>query len=173
MFWHCSLLIGSASSLVPAGSPSRGGDVKVCVLDINQVSLPTLFTLFLRLFLSYGPFICISFNKFSRQLSVFSLCSPSLISTLLVLSTLYLFLNVFLNGFGDPAILPCAATRVGGGRDPGDWGTHWLRSVGTNTSLRPGLLLDGWLGWPDPINRLVVLSPNLRIRRQRLGSIGG
>ena len=41
------------------------------------------------------------------------------------------------------------------------------------TSLWPGLLLDGWLGWPDPINRLVVLSPNLRIRRQRLGSIGG
>ena len=48
-----------------------------------------------------------------------------------------------------------------------------LRSVGANTSLCPGLLLDGWLGWPDPINRLVVLSPNLRIRRQRLGSIGG
>ena len=35
------------------------------------------------------------------------------------------------------------------------------------------LLLDRWLGWPDPINRLVVLSPNLGIRRQRLGSIGG
>ena len=48
-----------------------------------------------------------------------------------------------------------------------------LRPVGANTSLWPGLLLDGWLGWPDPINRLVVLSPNLGIRRQRLGSIGG
>ena len=36
---------------VPAGSPSRGGDV----LDINQPSLPTPFTLILCLFLSYGP----------------------------------------------------------------------------------------------------------------------
>ena len=58
--------------VVPAGSPSRGGDVKVHVFDINQPSLPTPFTLFLRLFLSYGPFTCISFHKFSRQLSVFA-----------------------------------------------------------------------------------------------------
>ena len=109
-----------SSGQVPAGSPSRGGDVKVYVLDINQPSLPTPFTLFLCLFLSCGPFTCISIHKFSRQLSVFSLCSPSLISASLVLSTVYLFLNVSLNGFGDPARLPCAATRVGGGRDPGD-----------------------------------------------------
>ena len=60
---------------VPGGSPSRGGDVKVCVLDINQPRLPTPFTLFFCLFLSYGPFTCISFYKISRQLSVFSLCS--------------------------------------------------------------------------------------------------
>ena len=105
---------------VPAGTPSRGGDVKVYVLDINQPSLPTPFTLFLRLFLSNGPLTCISFHKFFRQLSVFALCSPSLISASLVLSTVYLFLNVSLNGFGDPARLPCAATRVGGGGDPGD-----------------------------------------------------
>ena len=105
---------------VPSGSPSRGGDVKVCVLDINQPSLPTPFTLFLCLFLSHGPFTCISFNRLSRQLSVFSFCSPGLISALLVLSTIYLFLKVSLNGFRDPARLPCAASRVGGGRDPGD-----------------------------------------------------
>ena len=89
---------GGLRVVVPEGSPSRGGDVKVCVLDINQPSLPTPFTLFLCLFLSYGPFTCISFHKFSRQLSVFSLCSPSLISALLVLSTTYLFLKVSLNG---------------------------------------------------------------------------
>ena len=58
--------------MVPTGSPSRGGDVKVCVFDINQPSLPTPFTLFLYLFLSCGPFTCISFHKFSRKLSVFS-----------------------------------------------------------------------------------------------------
>ena len=28
---------------VPAGSPSRGGDVAACVFDINQPSLPTPF----------------------------------------------------------------------------------------------------------------------------------
>ena len=160
---------------IPTRSPSSsspGGDVMVHVPDINQPSLPTPFTLFLRLFLSYCPFTCISFHEFSWQLSVFSLCSPSHISASLVLSTIYIFLKVSLNGFGDPARLPCAATRVGGGRDPGDWGTHWLRPVGVNTSLWPGLLLDGWLGWPDPINRLVVFSPNFGIRRQRLESIG-
>ena len=70
----------ATSGEVPAGSPSRGGDVKFSVLDINQASLPTPFILFLCLFLSYGPFTCISFHKFSRQLSVSSLCSPSLIS---------------------------------------------------------------------------------------------
>ena len=35
----CLLLL----SLVPAGSPSRGGDVAFHVMDINQLSLPTLF----------------------------------------------------------------------------------------------------------------------------------
>ena len=38
--------------MVPAGSPSRGGDVKVYVLDINQPSFPTFVILFLCLFLS-------------------------------------------------------------------------------------------------------------------------
>ena len=83
----------SLPARVPAGSPSRGGDVKVYVLDINQPSLPTPFTLFSCLFLSYGPFTYISFHKFSRQLSVFSLCSPSLISASLVLSTIYIYLS--------------------------------------------------------------------------------
>ena len=49
---------------------------------------------------SYGPFTCISFHKFSRQCSVFSLWSPHLISALLALSTIYLFLTVSLNGCG-------------------------------------------------------------------------
>ena len=38
--------------VVPADSPSRGGDGTVYVLDVKQPSLPTLFTLFLCLFLS-------------------------------------------------------------------------------------------------------------------------
>ena len=93
-----SLSLSHTHTHVPAGSPSRGGDIKVYVLDINQPSLPTPFTLFLCLFLSYGPFTYISFQKSSRQLSAFSLSSPSLISAFLVLSTIYLFLKNSLNG---------------------------------------------------------------------------
>ena len=39
-----------------AGSPSRGGDVTVYILDINQPSLPTLIILFLCLILSLWLF---------------------------------------------------------------------------------------------------------------------
>ena len=49
---------------------------------------PLLFSLFLCLLLSLWHFNSISFYKFSRQLSVFSLCSSGLISAILVLSTL-------------------------------------------------------------------------------------
>ena len=60
------------------------------------------------LFCSYGCFcLCGSFNsislhKFSRQFSVFSLCSPGLISALLVLSTIYFFIKVSFS----PDIIP-------------------------------------------------------------------
>ena len=86
--WSLPLLLPSP----PAGSSSCGGDVTVYVLDINQPSLPTLFILFLYLFRLYGPFNCIPFHKFSRQLSASSLCSSGLISALLVLSTIYISL---------------------------------------------------------------------------------
>ena len=43
-------------SFVPAGSPSRTGDVAVYVFDINQPSLPTPFYSVLGLFLSLWPF---------------------------------------------------------------------------------------------------------------------
>ena len=54
-------------------------------------------------FYQYSPFNCISYNKFSRQLSPFSLCSSGLISALLVLSTIYLFVKVSLS----PDIILC------------------------------------------------------------------
>ena len=41
---------------VPEDSPSRGGDATVYVLDINQKSSPTIFIVFLCLFLSLWPF---------------------------------------------------------------------------------------------------------------------
>ena len=89
--------------LVPATSPSRGEDVTVDYLNINQQSLPTLFILFLCLFLLYGPFNCILFHKFSQQLPAFPLCSSCLISALLVLSTIYFFMKVSLS----PDIILC------------------------------------------------------------------
>ena len=59
---------------VTSGSPSRGGNVVLCVKEINQPSFSTLFffflfftILFLGLFFClYGTFNCISFHKFSR-----------------------------------------------------------------------------------------------------------
>ena len=71
--------------------------------DTNQPSLPTPFySVLVSVFCLHGPFNCISFHKFSRQLSVFSFCSSGLISALLVLSTEYLFMKVSLS----PDIIP-------------------------------------------------------------------
>ena len=92
-------------SAVPAGSPSRGGDVAVYVFDINHPSFahPCLFCSCVC-FCLHGPFNCISFHKFSRQLSAFSICSSGLVSASLLLSTLYLFMNVSLS----PDMIPCS-----------------------------------------------------------------
>ena len=83
---------------VPVGSPSRGGNVMVYVLDLNQPSLPTLYFCSCVCFCLYGPFTCISFHKFSRQLSAFSLCCSGPISALLlVLNYISLFIKVSLS----------------------------------------------------------------------------
>ena len=53
-------------------------------------------------FCLYGPFNCISFHRFSQQLSVFSLCSSGLISVILVLSTICLCMKASFS----PDIIP-------------------------------------------------------------------
>ena len=85
--------------LVFAGSPSRGGDVTVYVVDINKPSLPAPF------FYS----VLVSVSVFRALLTVFySINSPDnspishsrssdLNSALLVLSTICLFIKVFLS----------------------------------------------------------------------------
>ena len=45
----------------------------------------------------YGPFNCISWHKFSQQLFALSLCSSSLISALLILSTICFCMKVSLS----------------------------------------------------------------------------
>ena len=122
--------------------------------DINQPSLPTPFysalvsislfkalstvfhsinsptTLpFLTLFLwsqlcLIGPFNYISFHKFSRRLSAFSLCSSGLIFASLVLSTLYLFMKVSLS----PDITPQWGAADAEIKVPSDENTELKRS---------------------------------------------
>ena len=93
----------SSSSSVPAGSPSRGGDVAVYVFDVNQPSLPTPFH---SVLVSFSVFMALStvFHCInSPDNSPFSFCSSDLISALLALSTIYLFMKVSLS----PDIIPC------------------------------------------------------------------
>ena len=78
---------------VPAGSPSSGGNVTVYVWHKPTELVHSLLCSWVC-FCIYGPFNYISFHKFSRQFSVFSLSSSGLISALLVLSTIYLFMKV-------------------------------------------------------------------------------
>ena len=77
---------------VPTGPPSHGGDVTVYVRH-KPTELAHSFLFCSCVYFSlYGPFNCTSFHKFSRQLSAFSLCSSGLIFSLLVLSTLSIYL---------------------------------------------------------------------------------
>ena len=43
VYFNCDLSERTVVSLLPAGSPSHGGDIVVYVFDINQPSLPTSF----------------------------------------------------------------------------------------------------------------------------------
>ena len=88
--------------LVPAGSPSHGGDVAVYVFNISQPSLPTPFYSVLA---SISVFMALSnvfHSIYSPDNSAFLFRSSSLISALLVLSTIYLSMKVFFS----PDIIP-------------------------------------------------------------------
>ena len=105
-FWRWIVyapVYNSLATWVPAGSPSCGGDVVVYAWH-KQTQLAHFFLFCSRVYVRlYGPFNCISFHKFSRQLSTFSLCSSSLISALLVLSAIYLSMKVSFS----PDIIHC------------------------------------------------------------------
>ena len=68
--------------LQSAGSPSHVGNV--AVYDINQLSLPTPFNLFLCPFLSLWFFQLYCIHQFSRKIPAFSLCFSGLISALII-----------------------------------------------------------------------------------------
>ena len=88
------ILAGSLRT-VPEGSPSRGGDVAVDVIDINQPSLPTPFS---SVVVSISVFMTLStvFHSihFPEDSPLSHSVLPRLISALLVLSTIYLFMTV-------------------------------------------------------------------------------
>ena len=88
----------------PAGSPSRGEDVTVYDLSKPTQTCPLIFVLFLCLCLSLWTFQLYFYStKVTRQLYVFSPCSSSLVSALLVLSTVRLFMKVSLS----PDVILC------------------------------------------------------------------
>ena len=74
--------------------PASGGDVAVYAFDINQPSLPTSVY---SVLVSVSVFMALStvfhFINSPHQLSAFSLCSPGLVSALLVFSTISLFMK--------------------------------------------------------------------------------
>ena len=102
----CWLVIKRLHYTFPRAHRHLVGMLRFMSLTWNNRACSVLFILFLCLFLSYDPFNCISFLKFSRQLSTFSLCSSGHTFALLVLSTTYLFLflwkslSVLLLSFG-------------------------------------------------------------------------
>ena len=81
---------------------SHGGDVPIYVWHKPAELAHSFLLCSCVYFCLYDLFNCISFHKFSRQLSVFSLGSCGLSSAFLVLSTTYLFIKVFCS----PNIIP-------------------------------------------------------------------
>ena len=76
--WRCMF---SNSPFVPAGSPSRGGDVTVYVWHKPTELAHSFLICSYVYFRLYGSFNCISFHEFSQQISVFWLCSSCLLSS--------------------------------------------------------------------------------------------
>ena len=98
----CVCCMGSSLLRVPPGSPSCGGDITVYVWHKPTELAHSFLFCSCVCFCLYGPSNCISFHKFAWELSVFSLCSSSLVSALLVLSAIYLFMKVSFS----PDIIP-------------------------------------------------------------------
>ena len=91
----CKIICGAPTTLAVKGLMMIDDDDDVFyVFDINQTSLSTFFP---SVLVSVSVFTALStaFNKFSQQLSAFSLCSSGLTFALLVLLTLYLFIKIF------------------------------------------------------------------------------
>ena len=92
--------------IVPAGSPSRGGDVTVFVWNKPTELAHCFLFRYCICFCLYDPFNYNLFHKFSLQLSLFSLCSSGLVSASLVLSTVFHSINSPDNSPFSHSVLP-------------------------------------------------------------------
>ena len=107
--WHASAIeLEGSSDFYPAyflaGLPSHAGDVTDYVWHKTTTLAHSFLFCSCVCFCLDDPFNCISFHQFSRQLSIFWLCSSGLIAASLVLSTSYLCMKVFFS----PDIIPRA-----------------------------------------------------------------
>ena len=110
----CHKWLQNLFSAIPAGLPSRGGDVTVYVFIINQHSLPIPFCSVLVPLSVFMALSAVFHSINSPDNSPFShSVLPDFMSALLVLSTTYLFIKVSLNGLRDVAYLPCNVTLSG------------------------------------------------------------
>ena len=93
MTWSNVKLNECLLSCVPAGSPSRGGDVVVYAFDINQPNLPTPFD---SVLVSISVFMALStvFHSINSPDNRFLTLFFQFISALCVFSTVYLFMKV-------------------------------------------------------------------------------
>ena len=127
---------------------------------VFKLSCSTPFTPFLRLISAYRPFQLYLIPKTLSTMTVFS----SVLAADFCLtghSPVFAFITALLYIVLLALCGRLQTQRVGRALHPVSGEDGWLRSPGgSNTLRRPGLLLDGWLGWPDPVNRLVVFCPN-------------
>ena len=113
----------------------------------------------------FGPFNCISFHKFSRHLSAFSLCSSGLISALTVLSAIYLCMKVSFS----PDIILCG--WLGLKRKPRSMqvlNMYKFCPFYEEPILLPARNLTKWWRFTGPLSCLKVkgTSPNVHVLHQ-------
>ena len=153
VWWNECILMSLCLCPHGAGFSRRG-----C---LNQAAPP--FSLFSYIsFLSPSPFNYISFKSCLHNTSIFSSLLIAYFyltghSPVFIYNTALLYMILLtLCGHLQTQRVCCALHPV-----LGEDGVLVAEvPMGSNMLLRPRLPLDGWLGWPDPINRLVVLCPN-------------
>ena len=123
---------------------------------VFKLSCSTPFTPFLRLISVYRLFHLYFIPKTLHDTSVFSCLLAADHSPVFIYNTALLYI-VLLAPCGRLQTQRACRALHPVSREDGILVAEVPR--GSNTFLRPGPLLDGWLGWPDPINQLVVLLP--------------